>query len=93
MKASASFARAEDGMVAATLHIQRTDNDPLKLLINMDGEKVLFTPETREHTLTRTFNATDAGGAEKWARKLTENIRKQVEVYRVKLPENFEAEF
>ena len=93
MKVSASFARAEDGMVVATLYIQRTDNDPLKLLINMDGEKVLFTTETKEHTLSKTFNPTDVGGAEKWARKLTDNIRKQVEVYRIKLPEDFEAEF
>lgn len=93
MKVSASFARAEDGMVVATLNIQRTDNDPLKLLINVDGEKVMFTTESENHTVSKTFNPTDVGSADKWARKVTENVKKQIDIYRITLPENFEADF
>ena len=92
MKISAAFARAEDGMVLATLGITRTDNDPMKLVINVDGEKVLFTTETKDHQMSKTFDPKDVGGADKWARKVADSIKKQVEVYRIQLPENFEIE-
>ena len=79
MKVSASFARAEDGMVVATVVIRRTDNDPAKLTLALDGEKVPFTTEGREHTVTKSFSSTDAAGADRWAKKLSESIRKQVD--------------
>ena len=79
-------------MVVATLDVTRTDNDPMKLLINIDGEKVPFTTESKNHQMSKTFDPKDVGGADKWAKKVVDNIKKQVEVYRIKLPENFDLE-
>lgn len=91
MKIAATFARGGDGMVVATLNIQRTDNDPSQLLINMDGEKVMFTTESKTHQFRKNFTPNDTSGADKWAREVVGSIKQQVEVHRIELPRKKEA--
>ena len=78
-------------MVVATLNIQRTDNDPSQLLINVDGEKVMFTTESKSHKFRKNFAPNDTSGAGKWAREVVGSIKQQVEVHRIELPIKKEA--
>ena len=91
MKIAATFARGSDGMIVATLNIQRTDSDPSQLLINADGEKVMFTTESKNHQFRKKFAPNHTSGADKWAREVVGSIKQQVEVYRTGLPIKKEA--
>ena len=86
MRIAATFARAGDGMVVATLDIRMTDNDPSRLVISADGDKVALTTESRGHRFSKKFAPNDAVGADKWARYVAADIKKQVEAHRINLP-------
>lgn len=73
-------------MVVATLDVQLTDKDPSRLVISADGDKVALTTESRSQRFSKKFARNDVGGADKWAREVAADIKRQVEAHRIDLP-------